>query len=110
MKHKKTRDRLSDEELQKIERWQRRMIIYFVVFLVSLGVLLIIDLTFGIPQFLETVLIFGWILFLILGIYIQFSLKCPACGFRIGIQSRLIAPPSCPRCDISFRRPERELE
>jgi len=37
------------------------------------------------------------------GAIVQFSARCPACRFRIGLQSRLLLPPACPRCRVSFR-------
>jgi hypothetical protein len=37
------------------------------------------------------------------GIGVQFSARCPRCGYNIGLQSRLLLPSGCERCQTQFR-------
>jgi hypothetical protein len=94
---------LTAKELEHLKRWQRWMIGYFIVFLVGTGLLLLIGLTVGFSKWIETGLTVLWTVFLLSGVFIQFSQKCPRCGYRIGRQSRLLLPRQCPKCRISFR-------
>lgn len=40
------------------------------------------------------------------GVWLQFSVRCPSCGVRLGRQSRLIVPERCRACGVSLRRPQ----
>ena len=98
-----TPDKLTHEELEKLKRWQTTMLVYFVVFLLGTGLLLLLGLTLGFSNAVETVLTIVWSVFLLSGVFVQFSQKCPRCGFRIGFQSRLLLPRKCTKCGVSFR-------
>lgn len=39
------------------------------------------------------------------GVFVQFSARCPACGYRLGRQSRLVVPERCRACGASLRSP-----
>lgn len=37
------------------------------------------------------------------GVWLQFSARCPSCGYRLGRQSRLVVPERCRSCGASLR-------
>ncbi len=39
----------------------------------------------------------------LLGALIQFSERCPRCGYNLGFQARLLLPGACERCGGQFR-------
>jgi hypothetical protein len=39
----------------------------------------------------------------VVGVGVQFSARCPRCGYNIGLQSRLLLPSGCERCQTRFR-------
>ena len=36
---------------------------------------------------------------------LQFSVRCPKCGYRLGFQSGLVVPDRCRRCGVSLKAP-----
>jgi len=38
--------------------------------------------------------------------FVQFGVRCPSCGYRLGRQSRLVVPEQCRSCGVPLRRPE----
>jgi hypothetical protein len=57
------------------------------------------------PEIIQLALIPVLVLILAGG-YVQFSVRCPACGYRLGRQSRLTLPESCGSCGTSLRSSE----
>jgi len=39
-------------------------------------------------------------------VVLQFSVRCPSCGYRLGRQSRLLVPDRCRSCGIPLRMRE----
>ncbi|MFH1428758.1 MAG: hypothetical protein ABIH39_03335 [Candidatus Margulisiibacteriota bacterium] len=98
------KEQLTKAQLAQLKKWQKNMIIYFIAFLSGLGLLLLVGLTIGFSKSAETILTIAWVIFLLSGVYIQFAEKCPRCGYRIGFQSRLILPPKCAKCGVSYKK------
>jgi hypothetical protein len=51
----------------------------------------------------------GWafvpvVALVVAGGWLQFSIRCPACGYRLGRQSRLVVPERCRSCGVALRR------
>lgn len=94
---------LTTIELRKLKAWQRKMVITFVLAMLIIIIAVPLKLAVGLDRMLEWLLGLCFIVLAISGAYIQFSGKCPNCGKRIGLQSRLLLPENCTRCKISFR-------
>ena len=101
---------LSDAELAQLQAWKRRMLLSF-----AAGMVLTTLLTIGIvaagfvvsspsPQWIYWSGLVAAVVIVASGIGVQFSARCPRCGFNIGLQSRLLVPPACERCNIPFQR------
>jgi hypothetical protein len=76
----------------------RKSIISFGLFIFLVVLALILKYLFRIEEkqmWPLLVILLGVVFY---GIYIQFSLKCPYCGFRLGLQTRLGLPYSCFKC------------
>jgi hypothetical protein len=76
----------------------RKSIINFGLFIFLLFLALILKYFFGIEEKQMRPLLVILIGIVFYSIYIQFSLKCPYCGFRLGFQTRLGLPYSCFKC------------
>ncbi|MBN2432769.1 MAG: hypothetical protein JXQ27_14940 [Acidobacteria bacterium] len=94
---------LTDAERAVLQRWQRRTVSLFAAAMGLLIVALLVKTAIGLPGWLEVAAGSAFIVLAVVGAGFQFSAKCPRCGFRIGWRSRLILPPACPRCRVSFR-------
>jgi len=94
---------LTDAERAVLQRWQRRTVSLFVAAMGLLITSLLVKAAIGLPDWLEVAAGSAFIVLAVMGVGLQFSVKCPRCGFRIGWRSRLILPPACPRCKVSFR-------
>ena len=97
--HKK----LTSAELRKLKTWQWRMLSTFILAMLVLIITYSLKLSIGLDKLVEWLLGGCFILLAISGAIIQFSGRCPNCNHRIGLQSRLILPQKCTRCNISFR-------
>ncbi|MFW6078509.1 MAG: hypothetical protein ACODAE_02745 [Gemmatimonadota bacterium] len=96
---------LENRELRRLLRWQRRMIAAFVVFWILFLSVLAMEY-FGDPPAWLSYLAFVVVLaFAVAAALLQFSVRCPRCGVRIGLQSRMIVPDRCRRCGVRLRPP-----
>jgi hypothetical protein len=43
---------------------------------------------------------------MLLGVVVRLSERCPKCGQRIGMQTKLTRPKNCKNCGVSFKKPE----
>ena len=94
-------------------RWQRRMVMTFVLGMTLLPLLVIGAATLDVLQspivgFVAFLAIFAAALLLLA--FVQLSAKCPRCEFRIGLQSRLLLPKTCDRCGVAFRPHDRQAQ
>jgi len=98
---------LSERELADLQLWQRKMVWSFAFATVLLVVALAVQLTVGLPRSVEVVVGVLWMGLVAYGIVVQFSARCPRCGARLGLQTRLLVPPYCMRCKTPLKRPKR---
>ena len=99
------------ERLKGARSWARKLEILAegsraVGVLLTVAVLLVavvaLDLVFGLTR---PAAVGAFLLLLALAataIAIQFSQKCPRCGYRLGFQTRLLLPERCGKCDVEL--------
>lgn len=102
---------LDAEELQKLAHWQVRMLVLYVAGFIYLLFLLVLSSSPNLPgDQLGADLAYIMLLPLVgVAFYHQFLLRCPRCGFTLGLQSRLLVPAHCARCNVRLR-PLSELD
>lgn len=94
---------LSPGEMQRLRRWERRLRRAFL--LVSLAYLGLVGaaLVDGDAPMARGALALALLAAACLGaVAIQFSERCPRCGYNLGFQSRLDLPAACERCGGSL--------
>jgi hypothetical protein len=97
-------NQLSELELQRLKRWERRMIGLFIAAMLALLLVTVFSLVFHISGSVLNYTFIGFIVvFVIPGALIQFSERCPRCGARLGFQTRLILPNECKRCGVRLK-------
>jgi hypothetical protein len=97
---------LDPGELQRLARWQIRMLVLYVTSIIYLLFLLILSSSPNLPGD-QPVADLAYVLILPLvgiALYHQFSARCPRCGFALGLQTRLLVPAHCARCGIRLHR------
>jgi hypothetical protein len=94
---------LTKAELEHLKLWQKKMVSTFIVAMLVIVIGVPLKLAMGLNEELELFLGGLFVALAIVGGIIQFSEKCPNCGARIGMQSRLVLPARCVKCGISFR-------
>ncbi|NIN36565.1 MAG: hypothetical protein GWO08_05200 [Gammaproteobacteria bacterium] len=63
----------------------------------------ILDLLIGLSQATATIILLVLVTPFVLAGFVQFSQKCPACGYRLGLQSRLLLPDHCKRYGVALK-------
>jgi hypothetical protein len=98
-------------ELQMLARWQTRMLILYVACILYILFLLILASSPNLQSDqLNAKLAYGLLLPLVgVVLYHQFSVRCPRCGFTLGLQRRLLVPDHCACCDVRLQ-PASELD
>ena len=94
---------LSQTELRELRAWQRRMVTVFVIAMLALLAVVAPDLVFGLSRKLPLVVFIALGALACLGFVIQFSQRCPRCGYRLGFQSRLLLPAHCRKCGVGLK-------
>lgn len=98
---------LTSAQLSELRQWQRRLVTVFLVAMISLIAIMGIGLIFNPGEVVEGILLAGLLAVVVVAVRIQFSQKCPACGARLGYQTRLWLPAACRWCGVAFRAPSR---
>jgi hypothetical protein len=95
---------LAEPELRRLRRWERRL--RRAVVLVGVAYFAVLaswwagaDDGSGEPT--TSLLLLG--ITCVLGAAIQFSERCPRCGYNLGFQVRLLLPERCERCGGAYR-------
>ena len=95
---------LDRAQIDALKRWERRMVRVLAgvmtYFFLLVALVLIVDPGDAPVLFLLLLLLLaaaGW------ATRIQFSARCPACGYLLGLQTRLLLPASCECCGVSLR-------
>lgn len=95
--------KLSTRELEQLRAWQKRLVVVFLATMAGLFVAAAIDFAFGLSAN-DAVYVFSALLLLVLlSLYVQFSQKCPGCGYRLGFQTRLLLPEHCRKCGVALK-------
>lgn len=94
---------LNIDELKQLQLWQKRLITVFAITMAALIFIAGAHLEFGLSRMAASFAFLVIIALAGLGIFIQFSQKCPGCGYRLGFQSRLVIPPNCKKCGVGLK-------
>lgn len=94
---------LSKQQREELQAWQRRMLLVFVTIMGLLLMAALTDMLFGMPKTMAVSIFLLLIALVALSVFIQFSQKCPACGYRIGFQARLLVPDNCKQCGVKLK-------
>ena len=96
---------LSKPELERIWRWERQMIAFYVTATCAMVGALALVLVFPASPGLGNVALGLLAVTLAVGAYVQFRERCPRCDTRLGRQARFILPVLCKSCGVEFPRP-----
>jgi hypothetical protein len=91
-------ERISEEKRQKLLIRGRKSIVFFCFYMFLLLAAIASKIIFNIEEEKIMPLAAIFVFLLIYGTYLQFSLKCPFCDFRLGLVTRLGIPSICPKC------------
>lgn len=95
--------RLSEQDLAELRRWQRRMIQTFAVAMAGLVGVVVLDMVFQPGEVVGGMMMGVLLIIVVVAARIQFGQKCPACGARLGFQTRLLLPRACRKCGVAFQ-------
>ncbi|WP_150911649.1 hypothetical protein [Marinobacter halotolerans] len=95
---------LTSEQNDRLRRWESWNKGYFIVAFVALTLILVFSSQLGISSG-ESWGPLGVLIAVIIApiIVLQMRLKCPACGYKIGWQAKLMAPDQCKSCGTFLR-------
>jgi uncharacterized integral membrane protein len=96
---------LTEIEIRQLKRWQDWMVWTFLLAMLILVLGVAAKALGFLAPHMEWLTGGAFLVLAVLGAIIQFSAKCPRCGARVGLHSRLLLPSHCPRCKVSFRNP-----
>lgn len=100
---------LNEQEFRLLRRWQRRMVTLFVGTWVYILFVIAVDLLVQLPTRVVQLALVPVLVLVVGGGWLQFSIRCPSCGYRLGRQSRLLVPDRCRSCGVSLRPPKGAL-
>lgn len=95
---------LTDEQNERIRRWERLNRGYFIFAFFTLTIILVFSSQLGLSSG-ESWGPLGVLIAAIITpiIVLQLRLACPACGQKIGWQAKLMAPDQCKACGTFLR-------
>lgn len=94
---------LPADVLAELAWWQTWNITLFVVFLLCFVAALLVSWFHLLPLTGIQLIIAVYIAFGLGGLLHHFSRRCPRCGMSIGVQSSLLLPERCERCQVNFK-------
>ena len=98
-----SQDPLSEEELERLGRHARRTWGFFIAFWVfAVPAVLAIEFL-GLSEGMVRSLIGTLGGAAIVGVFLQFSERCPRCNANLGWQARLGVPERCRRCGVALK-------
>lgn len=89
--------RIEDKKRELLLRGRIMIFVFWMYISVLLFIFALIFI-FKVEQSKLWILISGMIGTFIYGVYLQMTLKCPYCNFRLGFVSRIGIPSACPKC------------
>jgi len=94
---------LSAEEGARLEQWELRLRVSIALVITTYLVALVVALSDGLRSAIGPRTALATLgLACVVGAAVQFSTRCPRCGFNLGFQSRLVVPERCERCGVPF--------
>ena len=97
---------LTRTELERLWRWERRMIGYYAVAMTVMCAAAALAFVYSDLAWMRRSAL-GVVLGLVLAAtFVQFRERCPRCAARIGTQTRLLLPGKCKTCGVIFEPPE----
>ena len=94
-------------ELQRVWRWERLMIAYYVTATAALIGCLALVLLFPANATLLNVSLAVLAATVAAGALVQFRERCPRCNVRLGRQARFVLPELCKSCGVEFPKDRR---
>jgi len=79
------------------------MIALFVVAMAALLLTVAADMTIGLSESAAWYIFLLLLSFVAVAGFVQFGQKCPACGYRLGFQSRMVVPERCKKCHVRLK-------
>ena len=95
---------LDARELDRIWRWERLMIAYYVTATATLIVCLAAVLLVPMSGWLLNLVLVVLVATIAVGGAIQFRERCPRCRTLLGRQARFVLPELCKSCGVEFPR------
>ena len=89
-------------ELQRVWRWERQMIAYYVTATSALIVCFALVLLFPARALLLDLSLVVLAVLLVAGAVVQFRERCPRCNVLLGRQARFVLPALCKSCGVEF--------
>jgi hypothetical protein len=94
---------LTAAQRQRLRRWERRLLAVYAALLLWLGAGTLLQVVGGLQgQTAWGVYAVGVALIALVTAF-QFTGRCPHCGARLGLQTRLYLPSACKRCGGPLR-------
>ena len=97
---------LSEPESHRLRRWQRLMVGTFVATWVYLLLVIAAHLFIKPEAWMIQLALVPVLGFVFAGVVLQFSGRCPRCGYRLGRQSGLLVPKRCRSCGVLLQLPK----
>jgi hypothetical protein len=94
---------ITPDDARRLLQWQRRMVIAFIGTWVYLLLVIAAHVLLELPPTVIQLALIPALVLVIAGVCLQFSIRCPSCGYRLGRQSRLTVPDRCRSCGVSLR-------
>jgi hypothetical protein len=81
------------------------MIRYYAMAMLVIAVAAALAIAFGDVAWVRRAMLAIVLALIFAATYVQFRERCPRCGTRLGVQSRLMLPDRCRTCGVAFARP-----
>jgi hypothetical protein len=93
---------LTPAVLAELAWWQTWNIVLFIAFLLFFIAAIAVSWFKLLPVTWIQIIIAVYIAFGLGGLLHHYSIRCPHCGMNIGVQSNLLLPQCCERCQVEF--------
>ncbi len=96
-------EKLTEKQFASLKQWQARMVSLFAAFWIYFLGVIVLSLRVDLLPIIKSMLYLLLLGLVGLGAAVQFSQKCPACGYRLGRQTRLLLPQACVKCGVVLK-------
>ena len=103
--HVRTPPPLTSQELERLWRWEHRIVRFYVVAIPLLIVAMAVALVYSDVVWLRRSLLGLAVLLIVAASFVQLSERCPRCRAKLRPKSLLRLPDHCPMCGVAFERP-----